>query len=69
MSANDLKFPYLFYMNETKAKHNESTFFWNEGDVFGSKHITRSQKGVGWISQNQTLIFLLPFKSIIIMTS
>ncbi len=31
---NDLKFPYLFYMNETKQKQNESTFLQNEGDVF-----------------------------------
>jgi hypothetical protein len=43
-SPNDPKFPYLFYTNEAKQKHNESTFFQNEGDVFGSKHITRSQK-------------------------
>ncbi len=25
--ANDSKFPHLFYMNETKQKHNESGFF------------------------------------------
>ncbi len=31
---NNPNFPYLFYMNETKQKHNESTFLWNEGDVF-----------------------------------
>jgi hypothetical protein len=38
----------------------------------GSKHVTRSQKG-SWmlniINQNQTFIFLLPFKTIIIMAS
>jgi len=37
----------------------------------GSKHITRSQKGcrmLNIINQNQTFIFLLPFKTIIIMT-
>jgi uncharacterized protein YdeI (YjbR/CyaY-like superfamily) len=39
------KFPYLFYTNEAKQKHNELTFFQNEGDVFGSKHITMNQKG------------------------
>jgi hypothetical protein len=32
--SNDPKFSYLFYMNETKQKHNESTFLWGEGDVF-----------------------------------
>jgi len=31
---NDLEFPYLFYRNEAKQKHNESTFLWSEGDVF-----------------------------------
>jgi len=31
---NDQKFPYLFYMNEAKQKHNESAFLWNEKDVF-----------------------------------
>jgi hypothetical protein len=31
---NDSTFPYLFDMNEAKQKHNESTFLWNEGDVF-----------------------------------
>jgi len=36
------------------------------------KHITRSQKGrwiLDIISQNQTFIFLLPFKTIVIMAS
>ncbi len=32
--TNDPKFPHLFYMNETKQKHNESGFLQNEGDVF-----------------------------------
>ncbi len=31
---NDPKFPHLFYMNEAKQKHNESTFLRSEGDVF-----------------------------------
>ncbi len=31
---NVLKLSYLFYMNEAKQKHNESTFFQSEGDVF-----------------------------------
>jgi hypothetical protein len=31
---NDLKFPYVFYTNEAKQKHNESTFLRNERDVF-----------------------------------
>jgi hypothetical protein len=31
---NDWKFPYLFYTNEAKQKHNGSTFLQNEGDVF-----------------------------------
>jgi hypothetical protein len=31
---NDPKFPYLFYTNEVKQKHNESTFLRSEGDVF-----------------------------------
>jgi hypothetical protein len=34
MPPNDPKYPYLFYMNEAKQKHNESTFFQSEGDVF-----------------------------------
>jgi hypothetical protein len=32
--SNDPKFPYLFYKNEAKQKHNESFFLQNEGDVF-----------------------------------
>jgi hypothetical protein len=32
--ANDPKFPHLFYMNETKQKHNELGFLWSEMDVF-----------------------------------
>jgi hypothetical protein len=38
----------------------------------GSKHITRSQKRckmLDIINQNQTFIFLLPFKTIVIMAS
>jgi hypothetical protein len=31
---NDPKFPYLFYTNETKQKHNELAFFRIEEDVF-----------------------------------
>ncbi len=31
---NDPNFPYLFYMNEAKQKHNESTFLQSERDVF-----------------------------------
>ncbi len=31
---NDLKFPYLFYMNEAKQNQNESTFLQSERDVF-----------------------------------
>ncbi len=32
--SNNPKFSYLFYMNETRQKHNESTFPWSERDVF-----------------------------------
>jgi hypothetical protein len=32
--SKDPKLSYLFYMNGTKKKHNESTFLWGEGDVF-----------------------------------
>ncbi len=45
---------------QTKIKHK------------GSKHVTRSQKGhqmLDIISQNQTFILLLPFKTIVIMAS
>jgi hypothetical protein len=38
----------------------------------GSKHVTRNQKGrqmLNIISQNQTFIFLSPFKTIVIMAS
>jgi hypothetical protein len=31
---NDPKFPYLFYMNEAKQKHNELAFLRSERDVF-----------------------------------
>jgi hypothetical protein len=31
MLPNDLKFPYLFYTNEIKQKHNESAFLQIEG--------------------------------------
>jgi hypothetical protein len=31
---NDPKFPYLFYMNEAKKKHNELAFLQSEGEVF-----------------------------------
>jgi hypothetical protein len=40
--------------------------------AFGSKHVTRSQKErwmLNKISQNQTFIFLLAFKTIVIMAS
>jgi heme/copper-type cytochrome/quinol oxidase subunit 4 len=40
--------------------------------IGGSKHVTRSQKRhkmFNIISQNQTFIFLLPFKTIVIMVS
>jgi hypothetical protein len=30
----DPKFPYLFYTNEAKQKHNEKAFLRSEGDVF-----------------------------------
>jgi hypothetical protein len=30
----DPKLPYLFYTNEARLKHNESTFLWNDGDVY-----------------------------------
>jgi hypothetical protein len=33
-SPNDPKFPYLFYTNEVKQKHNASAFLQSEGDVF-----------------------------------
>ncbi len=48
-SPNDPKISYLFYMKETKQKHNELAFFQSEGDVFGSQHIIMSQKG-HWIN-------------------
>jgi hypothetical protein len=38
----------------------------------GSKHVTRSQKGhqiLYIINQNQTFIFLLPFKTIVVVAS
>jgi hypothetical protein len=28
------KFPYLFYTNEARLKHNESTFLWSDEDVY-----------------------------------
>jgi hypothetical protein len=31
---SDPKFPYLFYTNEAKQKHNESIFLQSERDVF-----------------------------------
>jgi len=31
---NDPNFLYLFYMNEAKQRHNESTFFRHKRDVF-----------------------------------
>jgi hypothetical protein len=30
----DPKLTYLFYTNETRLKHNESTFLWNHEDVY-----------------------------------
>jgi len=30
----DPKLPYLFYANEARLKHNESTFLQNDGDVY-----------------------------------
>jgi hypothetical protein len=44
--------------------------WWYNAFTFGSKHVTRSQKRcqlLDIISQNQTIIFLLPFKTIVIM--
>jgi hypothetical protein len=30
----DPKFPYLFYTNEARLKHNELTFLQSDGDVY-----------------------------------
>jgi hypothetical protein len=33
-TSKDPKFPYLFYTNESRLKHNESTFLGSDGDVY-----------------------------------